>query len=127
MLDLRFIRENTDQVQEALKKRRDSAPVDEILQLDAERRQKILELESLRHTRKETARERKKDKATTEEARDLRAMIRDLEEEVKSLDSQLEELLLQVPNVPHPTVPVAVVVLAHKEGLYLQKIPFHPS
>jgi len=106
MLDLRFIRENTDQVQEALKKRRDSAPVDEILQLDAERRQKILELESLRHTRKETARERKTDRATTEEARDLRAMIRDLEEEVKSLDNQLEELMLQVPNIPHATVPV---------------------
>ncbi|HUV75952.1 MAG TPA: serine--tRNA ligase, partial [Dehalococcoidales bacterium] len=79
------------------------APLDEILRLDAERRQKILELESLRHTRKETARSRKTDK---EEARDLRAMIRDLEEEVKSLDSQLEELLLQVPNVPHPSVPV---------------------
>ena len=103
MLDLKFIRENTSLVEESLKKRRDTAPLDEILQLDAERRQKILELESLRHTRKETARSRKTDK---EEARDLRAMIRDLEEEVKSLDSQLEELLLQVPNVPHPSVPI---------------------
>ena len=103
MLDLKFIRENTSLVEEALKKRRDTAPLDEILRLDAGRRQKILELESLRHTRKETARARKTDK---EEARDLRAMIRDLEEEVKSLDSQLEELLLQVPNVPHPSVPV---------------------
>ena len=103
MLDLKFIRENVDAVHKALKNRRDSAPVDEILQLDAERRQKILELESLRHTRKETARERKADK---EEARDLRVMIRDLEEEVKELDSQLLELLLQVPNVPHPSVPV---------------------
>ena len=62
MLDLKFIRDNTAIVQKALKDRRDSAPVDEILQLDAERRQKILELESLRHTRKETARERKADK-----------------------------------------------------------------
>lgn len=106
MLDLKFIREKTNLVEEALEKRQDSAPLDEILQLDAERRQKILELESLRHTRKETARKRKRDKETAEEARDLRAMIRDLEEEVKSLDSQLEELLLQVPNVPHPTVPV---------------------
>jgi len=33
-------------------------------------------------------------------------MIRDLEEEVKGLDGQLEDLLLQVPNVPHPSVPV---------------------
>jgi seryl-tRNA synthetase len=106
MLDLKFIREKTNLVEAALEKRQDSAPLDEILQLDAERRQKILELESLRHTRKETARKGKRDKVTAEEARDLRAMIRDLEEEVKSLDSQLEELLLQVPNVPHPTVPI---------------------
>jgi seryl-tRNA synthetase len=103
MLDLKFIRENTSLVEESLKKRRDTAPLDDILRLDSERRQKILELERLRHTRKETARTRKTDK---EEARDLRAMIRDLEEEVKSLDSQLEELLLQVPNIPHPSVPV---------------------
>jgi len=103
MLDLKFIRENTSLIEESLKKRRDTAPLDDILRLDSERRQKILELESLRHTRKETARARKTDK---EEARDLRAMIRDLEEEVKNLDSHLEELLLQVPNVPHPSVPV---------------------
>jgi seryl-tRNA synthetase len=106
MLDLRFIRENTGAVEEALKNRQDSAPIDRILQLDTERRQKILELEGLRHTRKESARERKVDKASAEEARDLRSMIRDLEEEVKELDSQLEELLLQVPNIPHPSVPV---------------------
>ena len=106
MLDLRFIRENRKLVEKALKNRQDSAPMDEILQLDADRRQKILELESLRHTRRESARERRFDHASTEEARDLRAMIRDLEEEVKDLDGQLEELLLQVPNVPHPSVPV---------------------
>ena len=106
MLDLKFIRDNTDTVRQVLKNRQDSAPLDEILQLDSERRQKILELESLRHTRKETARERKVDKETTEEARDLRVMIRALEEEVRQLDNQLGELLLQVPNVLQPTVPV---------------------
>ncbi len=106
MLDLKFIRDNTDTVRQVLKNRQDSAPLDEILQLDSERRQKILELESLRHTRKETARERKVDKETTEEARNLRVMIRELEEEVRQLDNQLGELLLQVPNVLHPAVPV---------------------
>jgi len=106
MLDLKFIRENSKIVEKALKNRRDSAPIDEILRLDAERRQKLLELESLRHTRKEASKERRTDKTSAEEARDLRVMIRDFEEEVKSLDGQLEELLLQVPNVPHPSVPV---------------------
>ena len=106
MLDLKFIRENTDLVREAIANRQDSAPLDEILQLDSERRQKILELEDLRHARKEAARERKK--ATAEEGRDLRTMIRGLEEEVRSLDEQLEELLLQVPNTPHSSVPVGI-------------------
>jgi seryl-tRNA synthetase len=106
MLDLKFIRENIDLVQQAIANRRDTAPLDEILDLDQERRRKLLELESLRHQRKEIARERKMDKETAEEGRDLRAMIKGLEEEVRSLDNQLEELLLQVPNVPEPSVPV---------------------
>lgn len=105
MLDLKFIRENIDLVREAVKKRQDTAPLDEILELDSERRQKILELEDLRHERKESARERKKDKESKEEGRDLRAMIKGLEDEVKGLESQLNDLLLQVPNVPHPSVP----------------------
>ena len=106
MLDLKFIRENIDLVREAVKKRQDTAPLDEILELDTERRQKILELEDLRHARKEAARERKKDKEAAEEGRDLRTMIKGLEDEVRNLDMQLEDLLLQVPNIPHPSVPI---------------------
>jgi len=106
MLDLKFIRENTELVRQAIANRQDTAPLDEILQLDRERRQKLLELEDLRHERKEAARQWKKDKEAAEEGRDLRVMIKGLEDEVKRLDKQLEELLLQVPNTPHPTVPV---------------------
>ena len=104
MLDLKFIRENTDLVREAIANRQDTAPLNEILELDQEHRQKVLELESLRHERKKAARER--GKVSTEEGRDLRNMIKGLEEEVRSLDRQLEELLLQMPNIPQPTVPI---------------------
>ena len=106
MLDLKFIRENIELVRQAIEQRQDTAPLDEILHLDSERRQRILELESLRHERKEASRERKTDQETVAEGRDLRAMIRGLEEEARNLDKQLEELLLQVPNIPHPDVPV---------------------
>ncbi len=104
MLDLKFIRENTDSVRQAIAKRQDTAPLDEILKLDSERRQKILELENLRHTRKEAAREKRA--VSSDEGRGLRGQIRALEQKVRSLDKQLEELLLQVPNPPHPSVPV---------------------
>lgn len=105
MLALKFIRENPELVREAIANRKDTAPLDEILELDSERRKKIIELEDLRHARREAAREKKTDKETTEEGRDLRIIIKGLEEEVKRLDNELTELLLQIPNLPHPSVP----------------------
>ncbi|MBI2287556.1 MAG: serine--tRNA ligase [Chloroflexi bacterium] len=106
MLDLKFIRDNAGLVQQAIANRRDTAPLDEILELDADRRKKILELEDLRHERKSAARERKTGQEAAEEGRDLRVMIKSLDEEVRHLDEQLEALLLQTPNIPQPTVPV---------------------
>jgi seryl-tRNA synthetase len=103
MLDLKIIRENPELVRQALENRQDSAPLEEIIQLDAERRQKIRELDDLRQERKALSQERGKDK---EKGRDLRVMIRDMEAEARRLDEQLERLLLQVPNIPHPSVPV---------------------
>ncbi|MBI4296162.1 MAG: serine--tRNA ligase [Chloroflexi bacterium] len=104
MLDLKFIRENTERVREALQKRQDTAPLDRILELDDTRRKALLELEELRHERKTVAKARKEE--ASERGRDLRAMIKQLEDEVRSVDEQLNELLLQVPNTPQPDVPL---------------------
>jgi seryl-tRNA synthetase len=104
MLDLKFIRENIELVRRAVANRQDTAPLDEILQLDSERRQKILELENLRYTRKKKAQDKRH--ISSDEGRDLRIRIKSQEEEVRSLDERLEALLLQVPNVPQPIVPV---------------------
>lgn len=110
MLDLKFIRENPQIIREALAKRCTTAPLEEILELDALRRQKVNEMENLRRQRKETARQFQADVQTgensTTQARDLRASLKELEEEVASLDKQLMALLLQLPNIPHPSVPV---------------------
>ncbi|MGD9116447.1 MAG: serine--tRNA ligase [Dehalococcoidia bacterium] len=103
MLDLKFIRENTETVRQAIKNRQDSAPLDEILALDGERRQKLFELEEMRHQRKELAKQ--KDKAA-EKGRELRDSIKALEEQVRTQDERMEALLLQLPNIPHPTTPV---------------------
>jgi seryl-tRNA synthetase len=103
MLDLKFIRENTETVRQAIKNRQDSAPLDEILALDGERRQQLFELEEMRHQRKELA--KLKDKAA-EKGRELRDSIKALEEQVRIQDERMEALLLQLPNIPHPTTPV---------------------
>jgi len=103
MLDIRFIRENPDLVRQAIANRHDSAPVDEILKLDGERRQNIIKLDSLRQERKIVSREREK---AQDRGRALRAEIQELEEESRRIDEKLAELLLQVPNIPLPDVPL---------------------
>jgi len=103
MLDLRFIRENADAVREAVANRNDSAPIDDIVQLDAERRWKVQELEDLRRSRKDLARDRQ---ASAEKGRELRSQIHDLEKTVRDIEQKLNDLLLQVPNIPDPSVPV---------------------
>jgi len=102
MLDIKYIRENPDEVRRAVANRHDSAPIDAILKLDSERRQKVGELDGLRQQRKEVSREREK---AQERGRALRAEIQAKEEEVRQLDERLNELLLRVPNIPRPDVP----------------------
>ena len=99
MLDLKFIRDNPDLVREAISHRKDNAPLDEILQLDSERRQKLTELENLRHARKGG-------KMSPEEGRKLRDAINALEVDSNALEEKLKDLLLKVPNIPDESVPV---------------------
>ncbi len=128
MLDLKFIRENPEVVRQAITNRHDNAPLDEILQMDSERRQKMTELEDMRRNRKQSSRERQADAA--EEGRALRAKIHDLEEAVKILDGKLTDLLLQMPNIPGPRVPIGkdsndnVVIRSWGEP---KKLPFPPK
>ncbi len=102
MLDLKYIRENPDEVRRAVASRRDSAPVDEIVALDVKRREKVTELEELRRQRKLASKQRQ----DPETGRRLRDEIHDLEETVNAADAELRALLLQVPNIPQPSVPI---------------------
>jgi seryl-tRNA synthetase len=125
MLDLKFIRENPEIVLKAIENRHDTAPVDDVLRLDVERRQKINQLDSLRQERKAVSKER-----AQERGRELRAEIQKMEDEVRGLDAKLEELLLQLPNIPEPDVPVGhddadnVTIRTWKEP---RTFPFEPA
>ncbi len=110
MLDLRFIREHTDEVREALVKLASSAPIDEILSLDAQRRELLAEAESLKHRRnvvsKKIGQMKEKDQALIEEMRGVGDRIKELDGEISQVEAELNDLLLLVPNMPHPSVPV---------------------
>jgi seryl-tRNA synthetase len=99
MFDLKLIRENPDLVRQAIAHRKDTAPIDEVLKIDQARRQKLTELENLRHSRKGG-------KMSPEEGRKLRDQINTLETETNAMDAKLKELLLSIPNMPDQSVPV---------------------
>jgi seryl-tRNA synthetase len=101
MLDLKFIKEHTDEVRRAVANRQMAAPIDEILALDDLRRQKITRLDELRRLRKEASKERNEDKG-----KELRIEVKALEDEIKEIETRLYELLLEMPNIPQPSVPI---------------------
>ncbi len=110
MLSLQFVRENPDLVRDALNKRHDTAPVDEILSLDRQRRDVLTEAETLRARRNEVSKEigktGEKPPKLIEEMRQIGHRVKLLDEELKSIEEELSNLLLRVPNVPDAGVPV---------------------
>lgn len=112
MLDLRFIRENPDLVKEALIKLNTTAPIDEILSLDEQRRRLLSEVEALKASRNAVSKEigEMKDsdrrQALIEEMREVGERIKGLDDQVRQVEEQLNDAMLQVPNMPHESVPV---------------------
>ena len=115
MLDLAFIRENADSVTEALDKRNSDASIATILELDAERRAALVEVEGLKKTRNESSKKIgqliKKDhdvQALKDEVKQIGTRIAALENTLEGIEGQLQERMLDVPNMTHESVPVGV-------------------
>ncbi len=114
MLDIRFVREKTDKVVEALKKRgADTSILDKLLWIESERRNQLGIVEGLRQRRNEFSEEigrlKKEGKDASgllESAKKISDEIAEKEQQLRGLDNQAIEELLLIPNVPHETVPV---------------------
>lgn len=112
MIDIRLIREQTDFVREGIAKLFTEAPIDEILAADEKRRALVTEVEALKMQRNEGSKVVSKTKDPEErqrliiEMRELGDRISELDEETRQVDTLLETLQLQVPNLPLPEVPV---------------------
>ncbi len=107
MLSLNFIREQPDLVREGARKKGEKAPVDEILRLDAERRQTLTQVEQLKaeQNRRSAAMAKTRDQAGIEGMRRLKDEVKALEQKLAPIDASLNALLLDVPNLPDPSVP----------------------
>ena len=110
MLDLKLIREDPDAVRAALSRRGGSYPIDAVLEADARRRAAQARIDELRAERK------KGDKriATLQSAEKTAelARLKSLSDEIAVLEAEeaaaaaeLNHMLLEIPNIPHESVP----------------------
>lgn len=105
MLDIKFIRDNSELVKKNCENRRVKVDINKLLNLDIQKREKLQEIEELRAKRNIGS----KGKPTEDEIKQMREVgdkIKSLEEETTKIDKEFLELMLQVPNLTHKKSPV---------------------
>lgn len=112
MLDLRFVRENGEQVKAALSRRGMSFDLTEFLALDAKRRAAQQEIETLRRKRNDVSEEIGRLKKAGQHAEDKVVEMRTVGDTIAALENSTREveeaqrnILLTIPNLPHASVP----------------------
>jgi seryl-tRNA synthetase len=115
MLDIREIREHTDAIRERLKARGGNhwTLIDEVLACDESRRKAETEKQQLQSERKSTSKQIGMLKGKGEDTSAIEAAVREINEKIAALDAESEaagtrqaELLMEIPNLPHPDCPV---------------------
>ena len=123
MLDIKFVRDNPDDVRENIKKKFQDAKlplVDEVLELDAKNRAAITEASDLRASRNTLSKQigmlmgqAKKDPSKLEEAEKIKAQVKanaDRLAELEALEekyaARIHEIMLNIPNIIDPSVPI---------------------
>src|SRR5512137_2139417 len=117
MLDIKLIREQPELVRQRLATRGagEEGRIDEVLRLDERRRKVLTEVEALKAQRKRVSKEigalmgQKKlaeAEAKKKETGDLGDRIAQLDREAAEADKARDEVMLQIPSLPHESVPV---------------------
>ncbi|WP_432642246.1 serine--tRNA ligase [Acidaminococcus sp.] len=113
MLDLKFVRDNTEKVEQMLKNRHAKVDLVEFKQLDADRRTLIQEVEADKNQRNTVSAEISQMKRNGEDATDKITAMRALGEKISATDKKLKEVeerlhavMLTIPNMPAADVPV---------------------
>jgi seryl-tRNA synthetase len=115
VLDIRLVREQPDFVKSrlALRGGGEETKIDELLRLDAERRRAQTALQALNAERKKLSKEVGGKRSRGEDSTALEERVREIGDEIAALgeettaaDEKERDLLLQIPNLPHPNAPI---------------------
>tara|TARA_A100001037_G_C15153307_1_gene641209 strand:- start:6191 stop:7462 length:1272 start_codon:yes stop_codon:yes gene_type:complete len=114
MISIDLIRNNPQLIKDALERRGESSDLQEILSHDEARRKNIIENDELKQHRNEVSKsigERRSQGQSVDESemalmKSVGEKISSLDEEIKTLETTINDLLSRIPNVPDPEVPI---------------------
>ena len=111
MLDINYIRDNRQKVEDAIKNKGYTIDLDEILQLDDARKELSQKTDILRQERNQISSQMKNgqpDQALISRGKEIKQELSSLEEKLSSVESDFLAKLKTVPNVPCDDVPVGL-------------------
>ncbi|MFO7896664.1 MAG: serine--tRNA ligase [Candidatus Cloacimonadales bacterium] len=113
MLDIKYIRNNADLVRNAITNKNEKADIAELLFLDEEKKSLQFKFDNLRAEQNKVSKEIPKLKKAGQDVSDILLRMKGIAQEVKELSAQLsatevklQDILLTIPNIPHPDVPL---------------------
>lgn len=113
MLDIKFIRENPDAVAQNVLNKNEKADVQHLLALDAQRRTLVSETDALKNKRNVTSEEiaqlKKNKQDATEKIAEMKVVsdtIKSNDEQLRTLEEEMQQIVLRIPNMVHPSVPI---------------------
>ncbi|MCG2713587.1 MAG: serine--tRNA ligase, partial [Candidatus Omnitrophica bacterium] len=116
MLDIKFIKENQDLVKQAIKNRALKIDIDSVIKIDDARLKDLSEFEDLAAKRNKAndeigvlIKEKKDAQPKISSMKDISKRIGELEGRLRDQEAELNKLLLNIPNVPHTSLPIGDV------------------
>jgi len=106
MLDINFIRENPEKVKKACQDKQVKVDVDKLLELDKKKRELMTEIETLKAEQNKISRGGKENNVLIVQAKEIKEKIKQMDPELEKIETELKNLLLQLPNIPFDDVPV---------------------
>ena len=106
MLDIKFIRENPEIVKKSIRNRRLKTDIENLLKLDTDRRKILMELEDLKAKRNRASKGGKPSPEVIKEMKAVSQKVADLGKKVEDIDKKLGILTLDIPNIPHNSIPI---------------------
>ena len=114
MIDIKLLRTDAENIKKIMENRGEAVgDIDKILEIDKKRRELVFETEQLKAKQNEVSKQipalKKEGKDVSgifAEMKEISDKAKELDDEIRVVDEQINRLMMEIPNIPHPSVPM---------------------